>query len=75
MAKGPFVIRCGCTGGYLANGGRVVFRKAQARGFTLLERAEAAFRKEARAEDSLIGDTNPLGWEVLPYSKAEDLSV
>lgn len=74
MAHGPFVIRCGCTGGYLANAGRVVFRKDSARGFSLRERAELAFRKE-QGEDGLIGDTNPLEWEIVPKSEAYDLSI
>lgn len=71
--NGPFVIRCGSTGGYLGNGGRIVFSKDKARGFSILERANAAFRKEAKAPDSVIGPENSLGWEVLPISAAIDL--
>jgi hypothetical protein len=68
---GPYVIRCGATGGYLATGGRIVFTKDKARGFSLRHRAEAALNKER----DLVGVGNPLGWEVLPKAKAVDLSI
>ncbi len=76
MAQGgPYVIRCGATGGYLANGGRVVFRKAGARGFSILERAQAAFRREQRSADPLIDEANSLEWEIIPSRDAQDLSI
>ena len=73
--NGPYVIRSSATGGYLGQAGRIVFRKNQARVWSLRERADRAFLGEQRRFDSVIGATNPLGWEVLPKSEAVDLSI